>query len=74
MKRVEDFNNFLTDEVNINQSRLDRLNDHVASITTHLSNHLESFEKVECQGSYALRTIIKPRETGENTMPTSCSL
>ncbi len=65
MKRVEDFNKFLAHQVNINQSRLDKLNDHVKAVTTHLSRHLESFEKVERQGSYALRTIIKPRENRE---------
>ena len=65
MKRVEDFNEFLSDHVNINQSRLDKLNDHVAAVTTHLSRHLESYEKVERQGSYALRTIIKPKENRE---------
>ena len=43
MKRVEDFNEFLSDHVNINQSRLDKLNDHVAAVTTHLSRHLESY-------------------------------
>ena len=65
MKRVEDFNDFLADHVNINESRLKDLNDHVAAVTTHLSRHLESFEKVERQGSYALRTIIKPKENRE---------
>ena len=65
MKRVEDFNEFLSDHVNINQSRLDKLNDHVAAVTTHLSRNLEFFEKVERQGSYALRTIIKPKENRE---------
>ena len=65
MKRVEDFNEFLSDHVNINQSRLDKLNDHVAAVTTHLSRHLDAFEKVERQGSYALRTIIKPKEHRE---------
>ena len=65
MKRVEDFNEFLSDHVNINQSRLDKLNDHVAAVTTHLSRSLESFEKVERQGSYALRTVIKPKEKRE---------
>ena len=40
MKRVEDFNEFLSDHVNINQSRLDKLNDHVAAVTTHLSRRL----------------------------------
>ena len=65
MKRVEDFNEFLTNTVNINDSRLKDLNDHVAAVTTHLSRHLESFEKVERQGSYALRTIIKPKGNRE---------
>ena len=65
MKRVVDFNDFLADTVNINQNRLDKLNDHVAAVTTHLSRHLESYEKVERQGSYALRTIIKPQEGRE---------
>ena len=60
MKRGEDFNEFLANQVNINQSRLDKLNDHVVAVTTHLSRHLLSFEKIERQGSYALRTIIKP--------------
>ena len=65
MKQAEDFNDFLSDHVNINQSRLDDLNDHVAAVTTHLSRHLDAFEKVERQGSYALRTIIKPVEKHE---------
>ena len=65
MKRVEDFDKFLSDHVNINQSRLDDLNEHVAAVTTHLSRHLESFDKVERQGSYALRTIIKPKGNRE---------
>ena len=65
MKRVADFNDFLADTVNINQNRLDKLNDHVAAVTTHLSRHLEPYEKVERQGSYALRTIVKPLEGRE---------
>ena len=60
MKHIDDFNEFLASHVNINQSRLDDLNDHVAAVTTHLSRHLPSYIKVERQGSYALRTIIKP--------------
>ncbi len=65
MKLAKDFDEFLANHVNINQSRLDKLNDHVAAVTTHLSRHLEGFEKVERQGSYALRTIIKPKEKRE---------
>ena len=65
MKSTEDFNDFLSNTVNINQSRLDRLNGHVDAVRTHLSRNLEGFEKVERQGSYALRTIIKPIEGRE---------
>ena len=65
MKLVEDFNKFLANHVNVNQSRLERLNDHVTAVTTHLSRNLESFEQVERQGSYALRTIIKPKDNKE---------
>ncbi len=65
MKRVEDFERFLVDHVNINRSRLDSLNQHVSAVTTHLSKVLASFEKVERQGSYALRTIIKPEGNKE---------
>ena len=65
MKHVEDFNEFLSSTVNINQSRLDKLNGHVNAVTTHLSQKLEPYQKVERQGSYALRTIIKPVENRE---------
>ena len=65
MKLVDEFNEFLSNHVNINQSRLDDLNDRVLAVTTHLSRHLDHFEKVERQGSYALRTIIKPIGTKE---------
>jgi hypothetical protein len=59
-KRTEDFNRFISDHVNINQSRLDRLNKSVAAVAEYLSQRLEGHLKVERQGSYALRTIIKP--------------
>ena len=65
MKHVEEFNEFLSSTVNINQSRLDRLNEHVDAVSTYLSRNLEGYEKVERQGSYALRTIIKPLEGRE---------
>lgn len=60
MKHIEFFNNFLNDEVNLNPSRLERLNDSVKAISEFLSRNLDSYIKVERQGSYALRTIIKP--------------
>ncbi len=64
-KRTEDFNRFISDHVNLNQGRLDKLNGHVASVTNYLSLHLEGYLSVERQGSYALRTIIKPHNNHE---------
>ena len=60
MKHTQFFNDFLGDEVNLNPSRLDRLNDSVKAISEFLSRNLDSYITVERQGSYALRTIIKP--------------
>ena len=60
MKHTRFFNKFLSDEVNLNQTRLDRLNASVEAVSDYLSRNLASYRKVERQGSYALRTIIKP--------------
>ena len=60
MKHVRFFDDFLKDEVNLNQSRLDRLTTSVKAVSQYLSQNLESYNKIERQGSYALRTIIKP--------------
>ena len=60
MKHDRYFEDFLKNEVNLNQTRVDSLNDKVRAVSEFLSQYLESHEKVERQGSYALRTIIKP--------------
>ena len=60
MRHVGFFNDFLDQEVNLNKSRLDLLNDRVSAVTSFLSDGLTGFEKTERQGSHALRTIIKP--------------
>ena len=60
MKHTRYFNEFLAEEVNLNQSRIDRLNTSVSAVGRYLSRNLESYDGVERQGSYALRTIIKP--------------
>ena len=65
MKHTQFFNDFLNDEVNLNQSRLDRLNTSVKAISEFLSQNLSSYIEVERQGSYALRTIIKPVKDGQ---------
>ena len=60
MKHHEHFDDFLRNEVDINDNRLERLNTSVRSVTEFLSGYLESYVGVERQGSFALRTIIKP--------------
>ena len=60
MKQTRDFNDFMSEHVNINDSRLDRLNSGVRGVSEHLGKNLDGFQKVERQGSYALRTIVKP--------------
>ena len=51
---------FLRDEVNLNQSRLDRLETSVGAVNGHLKGNLSGYQKMERQGSYALGTLIKP--------------
>ena len=59
-KNNKDFQDFLRDEVNLNQSRLDRLNTSVRAVDAYLKDHLTGYQKMERQGSYALGTLIKP--------------
>ena len=59
-KNNKDFQDFLRDEVNLNQSRLDRLNKSVGAVDAYLKDHLTGYQKMERQGSYALGTLIKP--------------
>lgn len=65
MKHVQDFEEFLKNEVNLNKNRLQRLNRSTRTVTELLSRELDSYEKDERQGSYALGTIIKPVKDGE---------
>ena len=60
MKNTNAFKAFLTDEVNLNQSRIDTLEQKIESIKTLLKDNLDYYRKVEKQGSYAMQTIIKP--------------
>ena len=59
-KNNTDFQEFLRDEVNLNQSRLDRLQTSVGAVGSYLREHLTGYQKIEPQGSYALGTLIKP--------------
>ena len=65
MKHVTYFQDFLSNEVNLNKTRLDRLNDSSSAVNTFLSSNLDAYEKTERQGSYGLKTIIKPVGTRE---------
>lgn len=62
--RIKEFNFFLRDHVNLNQSRLDTLHSRVSSLDTALEESSLLEEKLEGslipQGSFAHRTIIKP--------------
>ena len=58
MKHVKFFEDFLVTEVNLNETRLERLNRSVSAVNEFLSQNLDSYKKTERQGSYALRTII----------------
>lgn len=66
MKHVSYFDKFLTDEVDLNKTRIDNLNDRVEAVSKFLKKNLDSFMKIERQGSYALRTVIRPVREGKD--------
>ena len=59
-KNNQQFREFLRDEVNLNERRLRRLETGVGAVSSYLRDHLTGYQKTEPQGSYALRTLIKP--------------
>ena len=59
-KNNQEFAEFLRDEVNLNQSRLDRLETSVGAVNDYLKGNLSGYQRMERQGSYALGTLIKP--------------
>lgn len=59
-KNNEQFAAFLRDEVNLNPSRLERLETSVGAVNDYLNNNLVGYQKMERQGSFALGTLIKP--------------
>ena len=59
-KNNRDFQDFLRDHVNLNDTRLERLESGVRGVNGHLKEHLTGYQKMEPQGSYAFRTLIKP--------------
>ncbi len=60
MKIDNHFENFLSKDVNLNQTRLVNLNEKAKNVSNFLSNNLDGFVSITKQGSYALGTIIKP--------------
>lgn len=62
MKHVSEFNTFLADTVNLNQSRIDQLESRVETISEFLrgSEYKPRIRRFTPQGSWAHKTIIKP--------------
>lgn len=61
MKHANYFADFLKEEVDLNQSRLNTLDQRVAVVTNLLKkSKLTGYRKYSPQGSYAHKTIIKP--------------
>ncbi len=65
MKHERYFKDFLDNTVNLNQSRIDDLNDRVDAVTNFLKTNLDGYRKYSQQGSYAHRTIIKPVQNND---------
>ncbi len=59
-KANHEFQTFLRYHVNLNDTRLERLKRGVRGVTDCLESNLAPLQAIEHQGSYALRTIIKP--------------
>ena len=60
MKHEKFFKDFLSDHVNLNQSRLDSLENKLSSIIKFLKSNISNYGTCNPQGSYAHKTIIKP--------------
>ena len=59
-KNNQEFAQFLKDEVDLNKSRLDRLETAVGGVNGYLKDNLPGYQTMDRQGSYALDTLIKP--------------
>ena len=65
-KRTNDFNKFMGEHVNLNPARYERLKRSDKAVSEYLSQNLPGFIATQRQGSYALRTTIRPvRKTDE---------
>ena len=59
-KRTNDFNKFMGEHVNLNPARYERLKRSDEAVSEYLSQNLPGFIGTQRQGSYALRTTIRP--------------
>ena len=65
-RRVNDFNKFMSEHVNLNPSRYERLKRSDRAVSEYLSQNLVGYRRTERQGSYALGTTIRPvKDTDE---------
>ena len=65
-RRVNDFDKFMREHVNLNSSRYERLKRSDKAVSEYLSQNLVGFRRTERQGSYALGTTIRPvKDTDE---------
>ena len=65
-RRVNDFNKFMREHVNLNPYRYERLKRSDKAVSEYLSQNLVGFTRTERQGSYALGTTIRPvKDTDE---------
>ena len=57
---VDAFSEFLRNDINLQRSRLDRLETSVGAVNDHLRDNLPGYRMMDKQGSCALGTLIKP--------------
>ena len=60
MKHEKYFSDFLSNHVDLNKTRVDRLEESVRAVTDFLQDSLNGYMTYSTQGSYAHKTIIKP--------------
>ena len=60
LKNNEEFQQFQRDHVRLNKTRRKQLGEHMTALHNYLSENHPGFIRTERQGSYALRTIIRP--------------
>lgn len=65
MKFESYFDSFLRDTVNLDETRISKLDGRVKTVTDFLKNKYSRYKKYDQQGSYAHKTIIKPVQSND---------